>query len=1070
MKNIIYPIMTVLCLLFLVNPDANAQPKYLRITGTVIEKESDMPLPGANVSVQRKNSSEKLIHTMTDLDGNFNLIVPTNSTLTVTCVGFDPVNLKMKANKTKLTIYMEEQVNLLDEAVVVGYQNKSVADNTASVTVVDMKDVAKAPVANVMELLQGRVPGLNIQMNNGSPGASGTFMIRGISDISVQSVENSDGSTDYMLSSSAPLFVVDGIPQEDVDSYDAQGLLSGSGVSPLSMIPYEDIEDIQVLKDASATALYGSKGAYGVVVITTKKGNSKKPVVNYSMDYKLNLPPRLRDVLGGRSERLLRIEQILENDTSAWHGYDLIHNTQILSDSLNPYFNNSTNWQDNFYRKTSNQTHNLSVSGGDKKFNYKINGNVYMEDGILKNTDFNRYGIRMNMGYSPNKKFDMSVYVNATLGITGSGSGNSFSQKGAASGASASSLLPPPSLYTASNAALGALMVESNATNIVYDAGLNLRYTLPFNISWNGTFGYKYSTNEEETYTPGILNGNKTKIYGKSSNSYRLYGRTGLSYSTKLLKILKVGLSVGMEISSNRSKGNAITLEGAASDHLWGPIGYSKAGGTASSKTEDNTVAFTFNPSFQVLSLDPTKESKYSISPSIRPELNSAYGNKPKWTINPGLGFKWNYSEENFCDNLDWLSYGALRVTWGRTTKYKADRYDVWGTYLLNEYTYNGQPVIPIDFGLMPNQNLSPVVSTQWNLGTDLHLFQHRYVFVADAYYKQTDNQIWDNELADHNAFDKVKSTDVSLVNYGLELSLNMKPLPVQCPFDLSLLFSFSINKDVIAKLPDEARQILNAGSTIVNKLGSNALSNYLYVYKGVYATDEDVPVDPATGRRLRVGGDNVSADNPDAYFRAGDPIWVDINGDYVIDEKDKVIAGNSQPRYQGGISINMRWKNFSLFTSTSFILKRDIINKVLADNFKSYAKPYLKDPSANAAIVPIDSYNFWTPDNIHADYPNPYDFRRSELIDPFRPDQTLFMEDGSYFKINNITLSYTFPKRLTDFFGISSASIRANINNLYTFSKYSGINPENVNGLGWDTSGGYPSARSFSMGINIRF
>ena len=209
-------------------------------------------------------------------------------------------------------------------------------------------------------------------------------------------------------------------------------------------------------------------------------------------------------------------------------------------------------------------------------------------------------------------------------------------------------------------------------------------------------------------------------------------------------------------------------------------------------------------------------------------------------------------------------------------------------------------------------------------------------MFVAEAYYKQIDNQLSSIELANHNAFNSVRSTKTSLVNYGLEFSLNVRPLSRQSNWDLNVATSLAINKDVIAKLPNEVRQIINSDAEVVNKLGSNAMGNYLYVYKGVYATDEDVPVNPLTGERLRMGG-NTSTQ---AYFKAGDPIWVDVNGDYIIDEKDKVIVGNSQPRMTGGISINLRYKAFSINTNCSFTLRRDIINKALADRFRAYGTP----------------------------------------------------------------------------------------------------------------------------------
>ena len=1070
MRKYILATLAILLIAFIgAKADISQAPDVVEVSGKVMEEGSDAnTLIGVSVAAYTTKGVKLKNAAITDINGSFHISVPANTELRFSYMGFESAKYKVSRTVSGVKIYLKEKTNDIKETVIVGYRKVSKADVTSATTVVSTKDLAQAPVANAMELLQGRVAGLNIQQDNASPGSLGTITIRGVSDISTQAVTNSDGSTDYTLSSSAPLFVIDGIPQEDVGEYNSQGLLSGSGISPVSSIPFEDIDNIQVLKDAAATSLYGSRGAYGVVLIETKKGNSGKPRITYSMDMKANIPPRLRDVIVGRSERLQRIQQILQNDTSVYNGYKELFENQALTDSLNPYYNNNTDWQGQFYRRTLNTTHNIQVSGGSTMFNYKINGNYYTEKGIIKNTDFDRYSLRTNMGYRPSDKFDLYAAINVTLGKQGSGSGNALAQTGVASGSSASSLLPPPSIYSASNAALGALIVESGTNSLSYDASVTSNYQVSKNIRWNGTVGYSYNNSEYEAMTPGLLNSYNAQLAGKSTNSNRYYVRTGLDWGARIW-MLNLGLNVGFELSSKKSTTNSMTLKGLSNDYIWGPIAYApgSSSGSTSRSYSDNTLSFTFAPRFGIGS--KAIGDRYVFNPSLRPEANSAYGKKVKWVVNPGLGFKWNYSMEPFMKKAveNWLDYGAMRVSWGRTTKYKADRYDVWGTYTLGSLTYNGSQVVPISYDALPNYGLDPVTTTQWNIGTDLTILKHKLSFTADAYYKQVDNQLSSIDLADHNAFTKIKTTEVSLVNYGLEFSINATPVNRKNWF-VSASWNMAINRDVLTKLPNEARMMLNSSSTIVNKLGINALSNYLYVYKGVYATDEDVPVDPKTGRRLRVGGDKITADNPDAYFRAGDPIWVDLNGDYVIDEKDKMIVGNSQPRVTGGMSLNVRYKNFSVFTSFSYTLKRDIVNKVLADNFAAYANPSTKTLTSNAALTPIDSYNFWTPSNIHADYPNPFDYKRNSIIRPYRADQTLFQEDGSYFKINGITLSWKLPSRWTKVLGVNNVSIRANMSNIYTFSNYSGVNPENVNSLGQDTSGGYPSARSFSFGLNV--
>lgn len=1043
------------------------------LSGVVVDKnDQNDHLAGVTVSVVKladgKTPPPRIFRT-TDAKGAFSIRVPVNATIRFTYVGFESYTMKAAAAQSDLKIYLAEKLNLLEDAIVVGYTNKNKKNNVTAAVTISAKDLVATPVASVMDLMQGRVAGLNVQLNNGTPGMAGTYTIRGISDISV----NGEGE-DMFLNSSNPLFVVDGIPQEDVGDFNSAGLLSGSGISPISMIPVEDIADIQVLKDAAATAQYGSRGAYGVIIINTKRGNSPKPVVSYSNSVKFSAPPRLRDVMVGMTERNSRIYQLMTNDTSVYHGYYDMHENPILSDSLNAYYNNNTDWQRVFYRTTYSQNHNVNFSGGDPLFSYKVNGNYYQENGIIKNTGFERYGVGMLMEYAPTDKFKMTAKASATFGLSNKGSGNNLGQSGVASGANASSLLPPPSLYTTTNDVLSALSVDNQATSIAYDASLQTTYRLPYNITWNNVFGYTYRTEEQEIFTPGILIQNRAEngaqVESNSTNSYNVYLRSSANYATQV-NIFTLGLTLGAELSMSDKIGNGIRLGGLPNGIL-GPIGQNPllSYGSTVLNDENNTISFTIAPSFAIGSLDKKVTEKYIFNPTIRPEVNSAYGSKMKFTLNPGFGVKWNFYLEPFMQKLDFLSYGAIRTSWGLTTRYQADIYDVWGSYLVNAAgnTYNGASYIPIDFSSMPNADLKPVLSTMWNAGLDLFFLDNRVTFTGDAYYKQIDNQINTIDLADHNRFDNIKSTDVSLVNYGLELALGLRPLSTQSPFNLNFNFTLAINKDVITKLPNESRQIISSDSRVVNKLGSNALSNYLYVYKGVYAHDEDVPVDPSTGRRLRMGGE--SSESEQAYFRAGDPIWVDINGDYIIDEKDLTIVGNSQPRMTGGFNLNMQYKSLSINTNCSFTLRRDIVNAALAQRFGFFNNPMGTNATSSGVLTPINAYNFWTPENRNADYPNPFDYTRDRIMTPFRPEQTLFMEDGSFFKINGISLSYALDKRVLGLLGLGSASITASANNIHTFSKYSGVNPENVNSLGYDVSGGYPNSRSYTLGMNIRF
>ena len=313
----------------------------ITVKGVVID-ETDIPLIGATVQVKGGQAGAA-----TDLDGNFTLTVNKNATLVVSYIGYLTQEVKVQG-KNQLTIKLVPDSKTLDEVVVVGYGTMKKSDLTGSVSSVSAKDVEGFQTSSIAGALGGQIAGVQITSTDGTPGAGFNISIRGVGTLT---------------GDASPLYIVDGFEVSDID------YLSNS-----------DIESIQVLKDAAATSLYGSKGAYGVILIETKRGETAKPKVSYSANFVVKTPPRLRDVLAGGAERALRIMQILGNDTSAYHGYNEIHKLQALSDSLNPYYNNNTDWQGVFYQTTYNQTHNLSFSGKpNEKFDYKINANYYTE-------------------------------------------------------------------------------------------------------------------------------------------------------------------------------------------------------------------------------------------------------------------------------------------------------------------------------------------------------------------------------------------------------------------------------------------------------------------------------------------------------------------------------------------------------------------------------------------------------------------------------------------------------------------------------------------------------------------
>lgn len=990
-------------------------------------------------------------------DGTFIVNVPGNGELVVRAVGYAVRVINVKEGINNYPVIIESIAHEIEETVVVGHVARKRETLTGSAIKISGKEIQDVPVANFSDLLQGKVPGLNVQLNTGTPGMRGSVAIRGISNINI-----SGSGDDAFLTPTSPLYVIDGVPVDEGENYEYGFQTAGPGISPISMIPVEDIEDITILKDAQATALYGSKGAYGVILVTTKRGSSKIPIIQYSNQLFVNTPPLLREVLGGVYERRARVDQILRNDTAYHSAIDLINKNPFLADSLNAYYNNSTDWQSYFYRSALNTSHNINISGGDVTFNYKIAPSYYKETGIIENTGFTRYAAQMNMQYMPSTKFKMSAFLSPSMAKNSTGSGNAFKQSGVAESANTSSLLPSPSLFSGSIAALSALSMANDNKTGNLNSQIELEYSPINTLRFITTFSYNYKLATQDRFLPEALNANFSEVYSFNDRLNTMYNRNMVTYNKTFGEKHNVSAYAFNELEVSRFRAEAQLFVGTPSDQITSGLSYltrNSKGGTIDNLYERRTLGYAANATYNY-------DSRYIFELTYRLDGTSTTGTSNPWSHLPNAGFRWNFKNESFMEDYDWLDYGVIRGTWGKNIIPTGTIYDVYGKYAADYQTYNNQTSVGLNMDVAPNIQLLPQTSTQLNGAIELG-FLNKFTLLYENYYKQSDQILRKKEIANINAFGNVHTNETSIVNMGHEFMLGYRTGQIG-KWNMNFNLNGAINRDYTTALPDDVRQLLveddsKYNQMILYRLGLHSLSNVLLHYRGVYESDEDVPVNPNTGLRYRVGGEMTD----DKFFRAGDPIWTDLNGDYILDENDYVIVGNSQPIFTGGFNAFIQYGNWALNTQFSYTIKRDILNNAFADRFRNYGNPL-----EQGTLVPIGNLDVWTADHPgNALYANPYDFRRYDAVNPFRYDQTLFMEDGSYVKFNTATLSYNFDREmLGKYLGITSARIYFSANNIYTFSRYSGPDPELVSALGRDSSAGYPRARSYTVGLNVQF
>jgi TonB-linked SusC/RagA family outer membrane protein len=1058
-KQIIWPLMFFCCLLMCQN--LMAQVKKVTIKGTILDAVTKEPLTGATIGTQAEGGK-----TQADINGKYTVTVNEGSVLTFTFVSYKAESHKLTPGETTVNINMTTDSRQANEVVIRGYVKRNREQTTGSSYIITGKEVQDNPVGNVEQLLQGKVAGLNIQNNTGAPGMRGSVNIRGLSTITT----TGSGDNTY-LQPTSPLYVIDGVPL-DADKASEFGFdQQGPGVSPLSLIPQEDIASMEILKDATATALYGSRGAYGVILIQTVRGKSKVPVIRYSAMFYMSAVPKLRETLGGAAERSFKVGQI--NTYGINNNKYTLSNTQFLSDSLNAFYNNSTNWQGIFYANKFNTTHNIALDGGDQRFNYKVNLKYFSQSGLIEKTGFENYSMNMNMEFKPSPKLSFFGQIRTSMARIRSGSGNQVLQSVVNSNGNKSTLQPGPSFLLATSDVLSSLNIRESSGPKNLSANLNATYELLPGLSVQTNGNYTYEIETQDKFLPASANGQFARIDNFYGYTSELYNRNNLTY-TKSLGQHNLFFNVFNEIYVKKRQQSYTRIQGTPNDQYEGPSGYdgnlSRGAGVLDNFYDLRTASYAFAFTYDF-------KKKYVVDLTYRLDGSSANGPVDPYTKNPSVGFRWNVTKEDWIANhtSKWLDQAALRLSVGQNIYPIGNLVDIYGRYNPNGF-YNNQPRVGIDFRRVPNPNLLPKKVLQYNLGFDATLFNSHLDVTFDTYYKAVTNDLVTINLSNILAFESYQSNDGAISNYGYELALTIRPLKQSAKLKWTMNVNGALNYDVLTKLPaifngqvieykdaTAATAALDAsGQFLAKRVGRNALSNYLFINDGVYASTAQVPVSPVTGLRLR----NLINNSPLYSYQGGDARLRDLNGDYIIDIRDRSVSGNTQPLITGGFSNTLGYGNFSLNVYCSYTAVRSVLNNSLAQRLVALSNPF----GTNAVPTP-GSLRIWRgTGDADATYANVYNYAHEIFMNNFRGEQTLWQEDGSYFKINQATLSYNLPKDLVKRLGLNAIRTTFTASNLAVFTPYSGPNVENVNSLGKDIDGAYPNPRTYTLGLNVNF
>lgn len=1045
-----------------------------QIKGKVVDAAGETVI-GANVL--EKGTTNGVI---TDIDGNFVLNVSSGATLEISYIGYVTQTIKV-TNQTSLHIVLKEDSETLDEVVVVGYGTMKKSDLSGASVSVGEDAIKGSVITNLDQSLQGRAAGVSAVSTSGAPGSSSSIRVRGQATIN---------------SNAEPLYVIDGVIVQgggasgaDFGLGDALGNGSVSTISPLSTINPADIVSMEILKDASATAIYGAQGANGVILITTKRGKAGEAKFTYDGMLAVQRQTKRLDMMNLRefANYYNEFVQVGELDVNGYYA-----DPSILG--------KGTNWQDAVFQTALQHQHQVSAEGGTEKIKYYVSASYMDQDGTLIGSNFNRYSFRVNLDSQ------LKSWLKLGLSATYSSTDEDLKLADGEQSIINYSLKTVPDIpiydidgnyativregYTNPNPIAMAMMDQVLLNRQKLTGNIFFEVTPIKNLVWHAELGYDISASRGERYKPMVDFGSWTRdsnyssIQKNSSTFWQL--KNYVTYSGMIDKHNFTAM-LGQECWASNYDNISVTNTSLPSDAVHNP-----ALGTATPVIGSGFGSSAMASFFTRLTYN--YDNRYYGTYTYRYDGSSNFGPDNRWAGFHALAGSWRFSNEEFFKPLSGvISNGKLRLGWGQTGNANIGGY-LWGTSIVKMSSSLGTGYRPKN---IPNTSIKWESQEQWNVGLDLGFIQDRINVVVDWYKKVSNDMLMALQLPSYmgtqgntsSRLDPPYGNYGSIENAGVEISLNTHPLIGKFQWDSD--FQISFNKNKLKALSGTANaQIVGYGQwndvVSVSNVGESLYNFYGYVCDGVYQDYEDLQKSPKPEQYPSNG-----------VFNRKNTVWVgdikykDISGpdgkpDGVINEYDKTNLGSPMPKFTFGWTNTFRYKDFDL----SIFINGSYGNKVMnylgmqLTHMNSAWENQLNSVTGRARLEPIDpdkvypSGQYWYDDVTNVRVSNPEAaIPRASIQDPNDNDRISdrYVEDGSYIRLKNITLGYTFPSKLIKKFGINNLRLYANIQNLLTITGYDGYDPEigastqstNVYGLDY---GRYPSPTVYSFGLNISF
>ncbi|MCM1066242.1 MAG: TonB-dependent receptor [Muribaculaceae bacterium] len=1035
-------IMMALVLMLLAVLPAVAQGKY-HIKGMVVDAENGEPVIGASLALEGQPA-----RSITDINGEFSIASTTpEATLAVSSVGYEATTVKV-SEKKRANIRLRPSATMLNEVVAVGYGTAIRKDVTGAVAKVDVKDMQKAPVSNFEEALAGRVAGVVSSSSDGQPGSELSVVIRGNNSVT---------------QSNSPLYVVDGFPLETS---------VGNVLNP------EEIESMEILKDASATAIYGARGANGVILITTKKGKVGRPQVSYSMWMGFQDAIKRQEMLDPYEFVRYQIESNPSLYTSMY-----ISDDKTLEDYRNEP---GINWQDQVLRTAFVMNHNIAVRGGSESTRYAISGSVVHQDGVIRNSGYRKYQGRLNLDHNISRKIKIGVNVNYTYNKK---FGTIASEQNSSPTASimysmwgyrpVGSLwqedlledLYDSSLDPTRDYRINPVMAVNNEHNPLFThtfiGNAYFQYKILDNLVLRITGGYNRVDQRREIFNNSSSRLGNPRTNEKVNGSITNYDRSNflnentLTYNFKLKKGHSLKVLAGFTLQDSRYMSDGFTSINVPNEEL-GIAGLDEGTVTKNPVTKTSNSLMSF-----LARVDYNYRSRYMLTFSYRADGSSKFPRDNRWASFPSGAFAWGFGQEKFMKNLTWLSSGKLRLGVGTTGNNRVTDYASLTSLVISPtsgYSVNNAPLKGVVPSALGNSDLKWETTVQYDAGLDISFLNERINFTADYYYKRTKDLLLRATLAPSMGFTSAYRNVGSVSNSGVELTLNTVNIKTR-DFRWDSNFNIAFNRNKVISLNDDEPSLatrvtwgnFNNAYPYIAVPGQPIAMFYGYIFDGIYQYEHFDKV--GDKYVLKKGIPNNGNDR--ANIQPGDIRYRDINGDGTVDSNDLTIIGNPNPKFTGGFTNNFSYRGFDLSLFLQFSYGGEIMN---ANRIEFEGG----DPTARTSLNMFSTVkDRWTPEN-----PSNSLFRIGGQGPTAYSDRTI--EDGSYLRLKTVTLGYTLPATLTKRAGISSLRFYASAQNLLTWTAYSGLDPEVSTyntaltpSFDWSP---YPRSRTVTFGLEISF